>query len=99
MKSFWLLLCLSLVALNAYLSTPTPKKLIKSSVAILALNEKSGGSGVIFQSHKSHTTILTNYHVCKVVSEGGWVVDSDEHRYHILALKEDNIHDLCLVKI
>lgn len=71
----------------------------KTSVMVVNLSAKSGGSGVILHSSNLGSEILTNAHVCKVIKNGGFVQRESGERYLIHAYKISTQHDLCLIMI
>ncbi len=75
--------------------------MFKVSVRIWNKEETGGGSGSILRSDKSGSVILTNKHVCRMMEEsgGGWIEDPGHVKHWALQMKEDDGHDLCLVKI
>ena len=98
-----LALIFALIGLSsqALASNPSNKELIKRSVKITNLEMTSGGSGVILSSSKRSSTILTNKHVCELlVKQPPGVIEDYEHKMHIpYFLKEDDKHDLCILKV
>lgn len=68
------------------------------SVKILRTDGRSGGSGVILNSGIMGSTILTNKHICNIITKGGFVVKNNKN-YRISQYKMYPFHDLCLIKI
>ena len=70
----------------------------KTSVIIMGKYKRSGGSGVILRSSNKYSEILTNKHVCRLVTSGGFVLKN--YRLFIInSIKLYPFHDLCLVKV
>lgn len=95
MINFFLVL-LTLVMGCTTLRPKTMDEFQKTSV-LVASNSGGGGSGVIYRSSSKGTLILTNAHICEVISTGGVVVDTTTHS--ILAYKKSTKHDLCLLLV
>lgn len=70
----------------------------KSSVRIYNLEMNSGGTGSIFRSDSSGSTILTNKHVCRLIEPGG-IVEQEGRKYLITRYKKYPNHDLCFVRV
>ncbi len=88
---------LSLAAIAIALH-PAPNDPIKGAVKITGLYGRSGGSGVILNSSRTKSTILTNAHVCGLIKGGGLVHSSDGTNF-ITGYKESANYDLCLVQV
>jgi hypothetical protein len=71
----------------------------KTSVKIVRMDERGGGTGVILESPNSGSIILTNQHVCQVIEEGGLVITESGHKYLIRDYKMSKLHDLCEVRV
>lgn len=70
----------------------------KSSVMVVRMDRRSGGSGVIIKSGPDESVILTNSHVCRVIQNGGLVItESEEHA--VMTCKQSEAHDLCLITV
>ena len=96
---FGAILALSLQLLpDSHLTPKKAAEYARTSVKILAKSKRSGGSGVILESSKRGSIILTNRHVCGLITEGG-LVQHEDTQYLIAEYKLSNTHDLCLVKI
>lgn len=74
------------------------KELASTSVKIVRLDGRSGGSGVILKSTKTVSYVLTNSHVCGVVEKGGLVVTDRDSRA-VTSYKKSQNHDLCLLTV
>jgi S1-C subfamily serine protease len=92
-------LILTITANATSLKPTTLKELRSISVKITNAEETSGGTGSILKSHKNASYILTNKHVCGVVENGGFVKDTENNKYKVIAYKTSFEHDLCVVTI
>lgn len=72
----------------------TVEDLNKVTVKVLS-DKHGGGSGVIFKSTPKGSIILTNAHICKVISTGGYVYNGDS--YVIKNYKVSTKHDICYI--
>lgn len=83
----------------------SPKELInnsdyaKTAVMITSNNMRSGGTGVILDSHPGVSHVLTNKHVCELVQVGGLVITDDGVKHNVDAFRVYQKHDLCLVEV
>lgn len=77
----------------------TAKDAAKATVEIANRELTSGGTGVVIESSRNGSTILTNGHVCGVVQNGGVVVADTGHQYIVTGYKKSKLHDLCLVTV
>jgi hypothetical protein len=68
-----------------------------ATVKITNRAENSGGSGTVVTSTETLSMILTNKHVCGVVSRGGLVHTLDGRKLAVTAYKTSNRHDLCAI--
>lgn len=75
------------------------KTLANKTVAVVRLDGRSGGTGVILSSSDKESQILTNSHVCGVVTHGGYVITDDGIKHPVNSIKRSLTHDLCLVKV
>lgn len=75
----------------------TTAEFAKTSVKLVS-KRGGGGSGVVLESNKNESIILTNRHVCRLVTQGGIVVREGE-RHWVTHYKMSKNHDLCLVKV
>jgi len=73
-----------------------PTDLTKNTVMIVNKQMNSGGTGVIYESGKSGSYVLTNRHVCHVVENGG-VVRTTTGDYQVTSYVESQVSDLCLI--
>lgn len=71
-------------------------QLAKTTVMVTRLDGRSGGSGVILQSSKNGSDILTNMHVCEVVKNGGKLT-TDTQSANVSSYQASKVHDLCLI--
>jgi S1-C subfamily serine protease len=67
-----------------------------TSVMITKFNGKSGGTGVILSSKKGESKVLTNAHVCELLSSGGFVT-TDKTKGVVKYFQISEMHDLCLI--
>jgi S1-C subfamily serine protease len=72
------------------------KEIARTTVFVVRLDGRSGGTGVILSSKPYESTILTNSHVCQVVKNGGLVI-SDTKQGFVSSYKVSEVHDLCLI--
>lgn len=77
----------------------TDAELARVSVEITNYERTSGGSGVILHSDNSGSVIETNRHVCQLVIHGGLVIDTTGLGHRVMAYKESERDDLCLIQI
>lgn len=73
-----------------------PTDVTKNSVMIVNKSMNSGGTGLIYNSSKNGSYVLTNKHVCEVVKTGG-VVRATTGDYQVSAYVESEVSDLCMV--
>ncbi len=76
----------------------TGPQFAKTSAMILAPSKKSGGSGVILSSSHKGSIILTNKHVCEVITTGGSIKTIDTE-VTVRLYKIYDKHDLCMIKV
>lgn len=94
-----LFLFLSSIVSSADIIRPkTVPELAETSVRIVNLGMRSGGSGSILKSTDNKSYILTNKHVCRLIEQGGYVVRNNR-RYSITHYKKYTDHDLCVVSV
>lgn len=93
------LVLVTCLGIKSSFTPKTDKELMRVSVMIVDMDRKSGGSGSILASSEGESDILTNKHVCKLIEHGGMVVDPDGEEHLIVAYKESQVHDLCIVKV
>lgn len=74
------------------------KDFAKTSVMIVDADARSGGTGVVLRSDAVSSEILTNKHVCRLIQDGGLVIQGG-NKYLVESYKKYPKHDLCLVKI
>jgi S1-C subfamily serine protease len=73
-----------------------------SQVTVMITNFKqtSGGTGVVIKHTPTKSLILTNAHVCGLVSEkGGLVKQTDNHTYFVTGTMTSKNHDLCVISV
>lgn len=70
-----------------------------STVMVTRNDGRSGGTGVILNSHNSFSEILTNGHVCEVVKNGGLVTTTKGESHSVTGYKASNEHDLCMISV
>lgn len=71
----------------------------KTAVMITSPDHRSGGTGVILDSHPGASHILTNKHVCQLAQRGGLVITDDNKEHNIDGFKVYTKHDLCLITV
>lgn len=69
-----------------------------SSVMVTNIAGNSGGTGIILSSSETHSEILTNSHVCKVVEKGG-LITGRAGSFMVASYAHSKVHDLCLVTV
>jgi S1-C subfamily serine protease len=97
--TFTLLNLGSLVYKSAFHPTVRPTtnpEYSSTSVMITKYDGRSGGSGVIVSSKRGESRILTNAHVCSLLSNGG-IIRSDTRKGIVKSYQVSDLHDLCLV--
>lgn len=77
----------------------SPKELKAATVKVTNSEGYSGGTGVIFRSHSDASYILTNSHVCEVLTKGGGKIVTSKGSYRVEKYKQAKNHDLCLVVV
>lgn len=92
-------LFLGIMGLVYAFSSETKYSITSTAVMVTNLSGNSGGSGTIMSSHRGHSEILTNGHVCGVVARGGQVVTDDGVRHFVASYKKSQLHDLCLITV
>jgi len=100
-KIIILLVSILTIGASASAKTSRPKTIAdmkETSVRIIDVKMKSGGTGSILQSTEKATYILTNKHVCRLIEQGGNVLYKDEMT-KITHYKKFPEHDLCLIRI
>lgn len=93
--------CVILVALISldYTSRFANTDIRNTSVTITNMMKTSGGSGVVVGLLPNESEILTNFHVCDVIKDSGGFVNTVEGSFLINSFLQDNVHDLCIIKI
>lgn len=79
-------------------TSSNPTDITKNAVMIVNKAMNHGGTGIIYQSKKEGTLILTNDHVCRAISNGGFV-KTTENQYQVQSMLESQVSDLCLVYV
>lgn len=99
---FGLVLTITLLNVGGWINpTIKPTKytdFAKTAVMITRLDGKSGGTGVILESRRNESKVLTNKHVCAVVKNGG-IVRTDSKSAFVKFYQESEIHDICLITV
>lgn len=75
----------------------TAKEFAYTAVKLINSEHSAGGSGVILSSEVNRSIVLTNRHVCEILTKGGVIIRESE-KYRIESVKISRNHDLCLVK-
>lgn len=83
---------------NGSINQKSDAALAATSVKIVRLDGRSGGSGVVLSSSPTLSVVLTNGHVCGVVEHGGLVI-SDGESHAVRTYKKSFTHDLCLITV
>lgn len=97
-KKLTLLLAVSAVFLaHTYLKPDST--IPENTVKITNMTKNSGGSGVVLSSHKTHSEVLTNAHVCRVASKGGYVTSYGGRENLVSKMTVDTEHDLCMITV
>ena len=81
---------------NRTIKPTTASEYSATSVMITRFDGRSGGTGVILSSSKKNTKILTNAHVCELVSGGG-IIRSERTKGIVKTYQISDVHDLCLI--
>jgi len=81
---------------NRTIKPTTASEYSATSVMITRFDGRSGGTGVILSSSKKNTKILTNAHVCELVSGGG-IIRSERIKGIVKTYQISDVHDLCLI--
>jgi S1-C subfamily serine protease len=76
-----------------------PKELKAATVKVTNNEGYSGGTGVIYRSYANASYILTNSHVCEVLSKDGGKIVTSKGTYKVEKYKHARNHDLCLVMV
>lgn len=87
------------ILLAGYFHHNRTSNVTSPTVMITNLKGNSGGSGVVISTSEAESIVLTNYHVCKVVENGGMVVTTYGESHVVKAYNPDTLHDLCLVSV
>jgi S1-C subfamily serine protease len=89
------------VVLAAFKFThPTGKTdLHNTSVMITNRDQNHGGTGIIIASSPEKSYVLTNAHVCKVVTGGGVVVTNGGGVFQANSVKISEVSDLCILSV
>lgn len=78
------------------LAPKTDEELARVTVMVTRLDGRSGGSGVVLNSSKNGSDVLTNMHVCAVVKNGGKLT-TDRQSANVTSYRISEVHDLCLI--
>ena len=102
-----LLETLAVIGLFAFISAKGPEihgTYIRHSVGskvVKLTGDSSGGTGFFVKAPSGRTFILTNYHVCQLKNEAGYInvtKNGDTRSYPKRVIEMDSVHDLCLVE-
>lgn len=74
------------------------EELSNATVMITNKGETGGGTGVILKSGPDKSLVLTNGHVCEVVSNGG-LVHSSKRKVAVERFTKSDQHDLCMLEV
>lgn len=69
----------------------------KNTVMITNRAGTSGGTGIILNSTKNGSLVLTNDHICNLIKDQGGILRTPHGNYNIVAYKESQLSDLCEV--
>lgn len=72
---------------------------INTTVMITNKEQTSGGTGVIYTSSTATSQILTNAHICRLLSINGGVVQTKNSKYTVEKYKISKVHDMCLIEV
>jgi S1-C subfamily serine protease len=86
------------LAALAFALYPQPNDITQSSVMITNIAGNSGGTGIIISSDETHSEILTNNHVCRVVERGG-LVTGRSGQFLVASYRKSQMHDLCMITV
>ena len=75
-----------------------PNDVTQSSVMITNIAGNSGGTGIIISSSETHSEVLTNSHVCRVVEKGG-LVTGQAGKFLVASYRKSQMHDLCMITV
>jgi S1-C subfamily serine protease len=70
-----------------------------TSVMITNRAQNHGGTGIILSSGPEKSFVLTNAHVCKVVTEGGVVVTNSGGLFQVNSVRISEVSDLCILSV
>lgn len=70
-----------------------------TSVMITNRAQNHGGTGIILSSSPEKSSVLTNAHVCKVVTEGGVVVTNSGGIFQVNSVRISEVSDLCILSV
>lgn len=76
--------------------TRNPTNIHNNAVMIVNKAMNHGGTGIVYQSGKDGSYVLTNDHVCRAIKTGG-VVKTTSNNYQVSSMLESQVSDLCLV--
>lgn len=96
-KLTFLLAAVAVFVGHTYLASDS--SIPRNTVKITNMTRNSGGSGVVLSSHKTHSEVLTNAHVCRVASKGGLVTSYGGHENLVSEMTFDTKHDLCIITV
>jgi S1-C subfamily serine protease len=87
---------LALIPIAYKIGPPAPASI---TVMITNFQGTSGGSGVIIKNSKARSLILTNAHVCRLVSKAGGLVRQNGENYFVTGTLPSKNHDLCILSV
>jgi len=77
----------------------TNENKIKSPTVMVTSLTNGGGSGVIYSTSRHKSRVLTNGHVCEILSAGGAVTKITGERHLVVEYTLDDRHDLCMLTV
>lgn len=95
----YLILTLALVSAWVVLTSPLATKPEDATVMIVRNDRRSGGTGVVLTSSAQESKVLTNAHVCGLLSQGGLVINPKQEKHTVTSYKVSKNHDLCLITV
>lgn len=89
----------TIVGALVVLSYLAAKPDVTSPTVMLVSLYGGGGTGVIISNSDNYSEILTNGHVCKVLTNGGLAISTTGEKHLISDMIFYDLHDLCLVSV
>lgn len=95
------ILIVSLIPLSLFYFFPNSANFTPENGAVMITNfgGTSGGTGSVVFTNESESAILTNAHVCGLLKNDGFVIDSSSKKHLVTSFQVSQMHDLCLVKV